>query len=899
MSSLRIHVRLTIVSSTIIFLLFVSGGLSLRQLQNISHHTDSLIHLDQQANAVLRVYNNSLHLHALIHIEEDDEGLKAANIHTSGVRLLESIPHAITTLQSTEIYAIQNKDHIDQLNLILAQLPSQLDQFEQSLTQKDTEAHQQIVDEFCSSVESIDLIAEKIDKFITTEHEATVVGMENAEQQAVLIILATVVLTIAATGLLSFIIIRSITRPLRQLDQAAQAWAHGDISSRVVVNGQDELAHLGKVFNEGAARLSDLYTNQEELVKQRTAELESRAVQLETSAALSQRITSLLDVDLLLQEASNLIHTNFSFDYVGVFLVEPQTDQLLLRADNTGSPVPIRLPQDNSNIIGWVATHHQPKLISNKQQTVESQYRSHRSDTQTELALPLMMGGDLLGVLDIQCLQPYCIAESDIPVFLGLAAQISIAINNASIYKEELTQRQFAETLQNIGRDLTSTLNMSEVLDLILARVKTLLPYDRASILLWQGGELEIQAAIGFPPDSSPLQTKVPISEDQDDVFVRLYHSKRPLIINSVANYPSWRGVEKIPLPGSWLGVPLIRDNEAIGMLSLTHLEENIYTEQDAHTATAVASHAAVAVANAQYYMQIKAFSEQLEYEVQNRTHALRNAYEQLERLDSTKESFISVASHELRTPITVLKGYSQLLIKDPVLEKSTYYSNLLQGMLKGVNRMHEIIDSMLDMAKIDGRTLRVYPESISIYTFVRELLDSLDEALQDRDIAITIEPDLLRLPSIEADHDGLKKILYHLIINAIKYTPDGGKITINGWAWHSRMDRVDWPDKGVEIIISDTGIGIDPHALESIFHKFYQTGEVALHSSGKTKFKGGGSGLGLAIVKGFVEAHQGLVWAESEKHDEALMPGSRFHVVLPLNQEKNQLALKIDDLTL
>jgi signal transduction histidine kinase len=93
-------------------------------------------------------------------------------------------------------------------------------------------------------------------------------------------------------------------------------------------------------------------------------------------------------------------------------------------------------------------------------------------------------------------------------------------------------------------------------------------------------------------------------------------------------------------------------------------------------------------------------------------------------------------------------------------------------------------------------------------------------------------------------------------------------------------------PQGGVEIVVSDTGIGIDPRYHELIFVKFYQTGELALHSTGKTKFKGGGPGLGLAIARGVVEAHQGRIWVESSGHDEENCPGSKFTVVLPVRQQ-------------
>jgi signal transduction histidine kinase len=138
-------------------------------------------------------------------------------------------------------------------------------------------------------------------------------------------------------------------------------------------------------------------------------------------------------------------------------------------------------------------------------------------------------------------------------------------------------------------------------------------------------------------------------------------------------------------------------------------------------------------------------------------------------------------------------------------------------------------------------------------------------------------------IPAIEGDFEALQKVFYHLIVNAIKYTPNGGKITIYG---RILVDsHIDLPREGVEIVVQDTGIGIDPHSHDLIFTKFYQTGKVALHSSGKTAFKAGGPGLGLAIARGIIEAHRGKLWVESSGYDEVGLPGSAFHVALPLRQ--------------
>ncbi len=725
--------------------------------------------------------------------------------------------------------------------------------------------------------------------------EAAFITLVEAQQRAIWFSMATAVFAILATILLWIWIVRSIRQPLQQLDSAARAWATGDLSSRVTVMGDDELAHLGRVFNEGAERFSDLYLNQELLVAQRTAELKFRAIQLETGAALSQRIAVLLDAESLLEESIHLIQTNFDFDYVGVFLVDPSRKRLVLKGSTAGLDRPVSFVLAENSVVGQAALTQQPRLIPDRL-AEGMRYESHRPDSRTALAVPLVVREELLGVLDIQCSQPNRIGEADIAVFQGIAAQIAIALSNAAVYQEEQTQRRFAEILQEIGRDLTSTFDLSEILDLVLARIRPLVVYDRASILLWNGDELEITAAVGFPEGLSPVQSKVPIrSIDRQDVFVRIYHSKQPLIVNNVPEYPCWSGVENLPLPGSWLGVPLVRDSQVVGMLSLTKIEAGHYRPQDARIAQAFGVHAAVALTNAQYYNQIKTFSEYLEDQVAIRTHDLQEAYHRLERLDHTKESFISVTSHELRTPITVIKGYSEILACDPEIQENNYYMNLLEGMIKGANRMHEVVDMMLDMARIDGDSFCIYPEPISMYRLLQDVLAGLGESLLERNLEVSLEPSLLRIPSIQADADGLQKAFIQLILNSIKYTPDGGRITIDGWAWHSNIERLDRPEQGVEIVVRDTGIGINQDVLELIFEKFYQMGDVALHSSGKTKFKGGGFGLGLAIVKGIVETHGGTVWAESEGNDEDRLPGSRFHVVLPLKQDGVEEPFRID----
>jgi len=263
---------------------------------------------------------------------------------------------------------------------------------------------------------------------------------------------------------------------------------------------------------------------------------------------------------------------------------------------------------------------------------------------------------------------------------------------------------------------------------------------------------------------------------------------------------------------------------------------------------------------------------------LQQRTVELEKTNKILEQMDRTKGSFIQISAHELRTPLTLIMGYSAMLEQntkdDPDLNM------LAHGILEGSNRMTEVVDSMLDVSRIDNKTLTVKKTDLQIDLLVQKAHKSFMHALDERRLKFEMVG-LDKLPPVPADPEMLYKAFCHVIINAIKYTPDGGSITVQGRV----VKNAECSE--VEIAIKDTGIGIDSQSHELIFNKFYQTGEVLLHSSGKTKFKGGGPGLGLAIARGIIEAHKGRIWVESPDHNENTNPGSTFYICLPMNEQK------------
>jgi signal transduction histidine kinase len=248
-----------------------------------------------------------------------------------------------------------------------------------------------------------------------------------------------------------------------------------------------------------------------------------------------------------------------------------------------------------------------------------------------------------------------------------------------------------------------------------------------------------------------------------------------------------------------------------------------------------------------------------------------------LRQLDRNKLDFIQVAAHELRTPLTVLSGYVEILRNFPEVKSNPRLGEAIDRLMNGAGRIQEVVNMMLDVTRIDSELLTIGTTPVPVRLLVSDVLHSFTETARGRRIRLATEYQD-DTPDIYGDIALIQKAMYHLVVNAIKYTPDGGSVTIRTSAC-----VLDEEIPGVEISISDTGIGLDAEHHELIFEKFYQVGEVALHSSGKTSFKGGGPGLGLALVRGVARAHGGRVWVESPGHDETLFPGSTFHLQLPV----------------
>jgi len=273
-------------------------------------------------------------------------------------------------------------------------------------------------------------------------------------------------------------------------------------------------------------------------------------------------------------------------------------------------------------------------------------------------------------------------------------------------------------------------------------------------------------------------------------------------------------------------------------------------------------------------------YNNRLVDRLEEKIRELEVSNRELQLLDKMKSDFIILAGHELRTPLTVIYGYAQMLQMNADIPGSqddeTSPQGIVNSILRASSRLNHVITDILNVSLIDANRLELAMESVFLKAAVRKAIQDISAAARDRDLRFETQG-LEELTPVRGDAERLYQVMWNIISNAVKYTPDGGQIKIRG----------ETLDGAVHISVQDTGIGFPQGHSERIFDRFYVLEDTMLHRSSKTAFRGGGLGLGLTVAKGIVTAHGGRVWAESDGYDEERLPGSTLHVLLPTDKTK------------
>lgn len=248
----------------------------------------------------------------------------------------------------------------------------------------------------------------------------------------------------------------------------------------------------------------------------------------------------------------------------------------------------------------------------------------------------------------------------------------------------------------------------------------------------------------------------------------------------------------------------------------------------------------------------------------------------ELRRLDKVKDDFIQLTAHELRTPLTVVIAYMRLLQDSAVMrhvqQEFRDVGDSFSHLVSAIERMNRVVNEIIIVSRVASGRIELSIGPVNLADVAESVVHEVREAAKTRQLTILFDKQTFPT-DLYADSELLRLALSNVLTNAVKYTPDGGRV------WLSARTQ----DSNALITVQDTGIGIAKEDQESIFGRFHTANDTRVHTTSKIAFQGGGLGLGLSICRSIIEAHGGRIWAESKGRDEEALPGSTFYVDLPL----------------
>jgi len=438
---------------------------------------------------------------------------------------------------------------------------------------------------------------------------------------------------------------------------------------------------------------------------------------------------------------------------------------------------------------------------------------------------------------------------TNLEIFAALA---SIAVGNAEIVHELNKSVRFYKTLAQTTARLQEPVDLQDTLRMIADGLHALVPFDEISVYLvdWERNLLVPVYATG--PYSNEVMADVgPITGLAGEVA-------RCGKVEIVADSNADQRVEDIPgieveeISQTMMCIPLkSKAGEVEGVLDLYRDKSRQFTEAEWEIAEPFAAHAAIALENARLREELK-----LNFE------SVRKAFDDMKELDRAKESLVNTISHELRTPLTTILGYLEMASEGMYGDTSPKLREKIHAMVSSVNRINTLVSKMLEMTRLQEGTLTLDLEPVNLAMLAREVVKELegDVARKRHSLSVMFGNEL---PVVQADRLRMHDVVFNMVHNAVRYTGDGGKITIGADILSGR----------VHIWVKDSGQGINEEDRKKIFDRFFLADDGLVREDGRV-------GIGLYVSREIVKKHGGDMWFESAEG-----AGSTFHFALPLKQ--------------
>ncbi|MCJ7535139.1 MAG: GAF domain-containing protein [Anaerolineales bacterium] len=595
-------------------------------------------------------------------------------------------------------------------------------------------------------------------------------------------------------------------------------------------------------------------------------ESQKQAHQMATLNELTRSLTSTLELNPLLNRIMESAVEILDCEAGSLLLIDEKTGESVFEVaiGPVGSDLRGRRLPAGVGLVGK-AVQTKQAIIENDVRRSEHWFNADKNtgfSSKDLLVVPLVVKDHVIGVLEVlnkKDESPF--NHKDLELLTAFAGQMAVAIENARLYTQ--TDQALAarvdelSIMQRIDQELNASLDFMHVMSITL---EASMRHSRASAGLigsLENGGLRVIAAQGFPSETmevggvlkadqlpgleealnvenaQPVMTSITKSEltdDRDDA--------------SKSGQDGSQLLSLMPDTSGQILIPIQRESEVIGIIFLASTETSGFTDENVEFLSRLSDHAAIAISNAQLYAEVQAANK-------------------------AKSEFVSAAAHELKNPLTSIKGYSDLLVGGSVGPVSEGQASFLATIRSNAERMRTLVSDLQDITRIEAGQLQLQFASESLEGITQEVVTSLDTQIDEKgqQLVIRVAEDL---PLVWCDVNRMVQVLTNLVSNANKYTPNGGQIEI-------LASQIDAPKESedrkqmVRVSIVDNGFGISPDDQKKIFEQFFRSEDSQVRETT-------GTGLGLSITKKLVEMQGGELWFESE-----LGQGTTFHFTIPI----------------
>jgi signal transduction histidine kinase len=548
--------------------------------------------------------------------------------------------------------------------------------------------------------------------------------------------------------------------------------------------------------------------------------LRANTDRLERLQAVTDAALAHLEVEELLQVLLPRIRDILGADTCAVLLLDEETNELVARAavgieEEVEAGVRIAM---GGGFAGRVAAGKQPVVLDDIDEAELLNPSLREKGIKSMVGVPLLVAGAVIGVLHVGTLQRREFDSDDVDLLQLAADRAAVAIEHARLFEAERHARRRIEHVQAVTDAALAHLELEELLDVLLPRIRDILVADTCAVLLLdrETNELVARAALGIE-EEVVAGVRIPMG---GGFAGRVAATKQPVIIDNLATYGVLNPILREKGIESMLGVPLLVGDDAIGVMHVGSLAPRRFTNDDVELLQLVAQRVAIAIERAKLHEQARQF-------------------------DQLKLNFVAIASHELRTPATSIYGALTTLVQRLELPPETR-EELIQMAYQQSDRMRRLIEQLLDLSRLDARAIRVVPHPIVLSSVLAEIVSgSVPQGLR---ADVDVPADLAAV----ADPLALERVLTNLLTNAVRH----GAAPI-------RLSAVR-KDANLRISVEDSGSGVPEELRDRLFDRFSRADS------------GVGSGLGLAIARAYAHAMGGeLFYREGA-------PGARFELVIP-----------------